>query len=131
MAAGLLPGRGAMAGALMTAVGMLAAGLLGAPALGYAQETHTVRKLMAEHPRIYQNYKSARMDHVLIFYTTTLEQRKAQAAPPQDRTILTKAEIHGGEVAFRTTAVLPLMQLGLAFLLALMKPLSPAIGRPP
>lgn len=108
--------------AVLSAAGMLMAGLLAAPALGYAQETHAVRKLMPEHPEIYQEYKSTRVDHVLSYYTTTLDAVKAANASVGDKTILREAETHGCAVAWRMTAVVPALQVAVILCLMLFRP---------
>jgi hypothetical protein len=128
----------------MGGAGMLCAGLLGGPGIGFNQDTHAARQLMAEHPEIYKRYEAAAPDTFLIFQTTGLDGAKvgvlddngadlakanpndpnaatlqawwatAKTTADEDRPIVTEAELHGSKMALRITAVIPVIQ---AFLL--------------
>jgi MFS family permease len=130
---------GAMGGA-----GMLCAGLLGGPGIGFNQDTHAARKLMAEHPEVYKRYEAETPNSFLFFQTTGLDGSKvgvlddngadlakanptapgianlqswwatAKTTADQDKPIVTDAELHGSKMALRITAVIPIIQ---AFLL--------------
>lgn len=60
------PRAGALAIGLMGGVGMLSAGLIGAPAIGYKQDYYASKKLESESKEIYDRY-SAKDEHGLFF----------------------------------------------------------------
>jgi MFS family permease len=64
------PKGGAITIGAMGASGMLCAGLLGGPGIGYNQDTHATRQLITEHPDVYQRYKSDTEDTFLFFFKT-------------------------------------------------------------
>jgi MFS family permease len=138
------PKGGAINIGAMGGVGMLCAGLLGGPGIGFNQDTHATEHLVAEHPDVYQRYKAEAPDTFLILQTTGLDGAKvgvlndngadlaranqqdpniaklsawwagAKATAATDQPIVTDAILHGGKMALRITAVVPAMQ---AFLL--------------
>jgi MFS family permease len=138
------PKGGAITIGAMGGAGMLCAGLLGGPGIGFNQDSHAASQLMAEHPEVYQRYKAEAPDTFLFFQTTGLDGAKvgvlddngqdlsqANQSDPylaklsawwatgkttaeEDRPIVTAAELHGSKMALRITAVIPVIQ---AFLL--------------
>jgi MFS family permease len=138
------PKGGAITIGAMGGAGMLCAGLLGGPGIGFDQDTHAARQLMAEHPDVYKRYQAEAPNTFLFFQTTGLDGAKvgvldddgkdlakqnqsdpniaklsawwatAKATAAEDKPIVTNAELHGSKMALRITAVIPLMQ---AFLL--------------
>jgi MFS family permease len=138
------PRGGAINIGAMGGVGMLCAGLLGGPGIGFNQDTHATRKLMAEHPGVYQRYRAEAPNTFLFFETTGLDGAKvgvlndsgadlaranqqdpniaklsawwagARATAAADQPIITEATLHGSKMALRITAVIPAIQ---AFLL--------------
>ncbi len=67
----LFPKGGAITIGAMGGAGMLCAGLLGGPGIGYNQDTHATRQLMAEHPDVYKRYAADAPDTFFYFFTTT------------------------------------------------------------
>jgi MFS family permease len=134
------PKGGAINIGAMGGVGMLCAGLLGGPGIGYNQDTHATRKLLAEHPEVYHRYRADAPNSFLFFQTTGLDGAKvgvlndngadlaranqqdpniaklsawwagAKATAAADQPIVTDATLHGGKMALRITAAIPAMQ---------------------
>jgi hypothetical protein len=139
----LFPKGGAITIGAMGGAGMLCAGLLGGPGIGYNQDTHATRQLMAEHPEVFQRYKADNEDTFFFFKTQGLDGAKvgvlddngqdlakanqsdpniaklsawwagAKATAAQDGPIVTAAELHGSKMAMRITAVIPVVQAAL------------------
>ncbi len=140
VASGRFPNGGAITLGAMGGVGMLCAGLLGAPGIAFNQDTHATRKLMAEHPDVIKRYQGDAPNTFLNSRTTGLDAAKlrvladngadlaradqqdprilnltawwagAKTAAAADRPILTDAMLHGGQVAMRVTAIIPAAQ---------------------
>jgi MFS family permease len=64
------PKGGAITIGAMGAAGMLSAGLLGGPGIGYDQDTHATRQLQAEHPDVYARYKADAPDTFFYVFKT-------------------------------------------------------------
>ncbi len=73
------PKGGAITIGAMGGAGMLCAGLLGGPGIGFNQDTHATRQLMAEHPDVYKRYQADAPDSFLFFQTTGLDGAKVGA----------------------------------------------------
>jgi hypothetical protein len=134
------PKGGAITIGAMGGAGMLCAGLLGGPGIGFDQDTYATRELMAEHPDVYKRYQAEAPNTFLFFQTTGLDGAKvgvldddgkdlakqnqsdpniaklsawwatAKTTASQDKPIVTNAELHGSKMALRITAVLPVIQ---------------------
>jgi MFS family permease len=134
------PKGGAISIGAMGGAGMLCAGLLGGPGIGFDQDAHAARELVAEHPDVYKRYQAEAPNTFLFFQTTGLDGAKvgvldddgkdlakqdqsdpniaklsawwatAKTTAAQDKPIVTDAELHGSKMALRITAVLPVMQ---------------------
>ncbi|HUD48652.1 MAG TPA: MFS transporter [Candidatus Baltobacteraceae bacterium] len=138
------PKGGAITIGAMGGAGMLCAGLLGGPGIGFNQDNHAATKLLSENPEVFKRYQAEAPNTFLFFQTTGLDGSKvgvlddngadlakqnqsdpniaklsawwagAKATAAQDAPIVTAAELHGSKMAMRITAVIPLFQ---AFLL--------------
>jgi MFS family permease len=131
------PKGGAITIGAMGGVGMLCAGLLGGPGIGYNQDSNAADALTKDHPQVYERYKASAPNSFLMFKTTGLDGAKvgvlddngqglagtdantaalsawwasAKATAAEDKPIVTAAELHGDRMAMRTTAVLPIVQ---------------------
>jgi MFS family permease len=132
------PKGGAITIGAMGSAAMLCAGLFGGPGIGYNQDNNTTKKLMAEHPQVFERYKAdAPVSFLGIFKTPALDGAKLgvlndngkeleQTAPAnsplaawwatakttaaEDKPILTAADLHGDKMAMRITAGLPVFQ---------------------
>jgi len=137
------PKGGAITMGAMGGAGMLCAGLLGGPGIGFNQDAHSARLLQAEHSDVYKRYQAEAPNTFLFFQTTGLDGAKvgvldddgkdlakqnqtdpnvaklsawwatAKATAAQDKPIITSAELHGSKMALRITAIFPLVQAAL------------------
>ncbi|HEV7924084.1 MAG TPA: MFS transporter [Verrucomicrobiae bacterium] len=70
------PKGGAITIGAMGGAGMLCAGLLGGPGIGYNQDSNAADKLTKEHPQVYERYKASAPNSFLMFTTTGLDGAK-------------------------------------------------------
>ena len=138
------PKGGAITMGAMGGAGMLCAGLLGGPGIGFNQDSHTAQQLETEHPEVFKRYAAEAPKPFLFFQTTGLDGAKvgvldddgkdlakqnqsdpniaklsawwaaAKTTAAEDKPIVTAAELHGSKMALRITARIPIIQ---AFLL--------------
>tara|TARA_R110002096_G_scaffold17196_2_gene59438 strand:- start:18083 stop:19537 length:1455 start_codon:yes stop_codon:yes gene_type:complete len=124
------PRGGALTLGAIGGIGMLSAGLLGGPGIGYKQDHFASEFLQEEHPAVYQEYVSDGKEGFLLFPEISgldgakvgalLEKNPAElsATETKQRAILEEASIRGGQSAFRWTALVPLtMALGYLLLI--------------
>ena len=124
------PRGGALTLGAIGGIGMLSAGLLGGPGIGYKQDYFATEFLHENHPAVYQEYVSDSKQGFLMFPEISgldgakvgalLDKNPAElsAAETEERAILVEASIRGGQSAFRWTALVPLtMALGYLLLL--------------
>ena len=75
------PRTGAIAMSIMGGIGMMSAGLIGGPGLGYAKDRFTAEHLMATAPAVYEQYKAPAPSRFLFLAETTgLDGTKLAAA---------------------------------------------------
>ena len=65
------PRTGAIAMSIMGGIGMMSAGLLGGPGLGYAKDRFTAEHLQQNSPALYEQYKAASSSKFLFFNEVT------------------------------------------------------------
>ncbi|HEY3860981.1 MAG TPA: MFS transporter [Verrucomicrobiae bacterium] len=70
------PKGGAVTIGAMGGAGMLCAGLLGGPGIGFNQDSHASSMLQQQHPQVYERYKAAAPNSFLMFQTTGLDGAK-------------------------------------------------------
>jgi MFS family permease len=70
------PRGGALTLGAIGGCGMLSAGLLGAPGIGFKQDSYSASKLKEENSAIYYRYAADKPNHFLTFTTTGLDGRK-------------------------------------------------------
>jgi len=139
------PKGGAITIGAMGGAGMLCAGLLGGPGIGFNQDTHATAKLNAENPAVYERYKADAPDTFFIFHTTGLDGAKvgvlqnngqdidtdpnlaglktwwstAKNTAATDGPLVADAEMHGDRAALQITSIIPAIQavilLGILF----------------
>ena len=114
------PRGGALTLGAVGGIGMLSAGLLGGPGIGYKQDYFASEFIQEEHPAIYQEYVSdskqgflffgeiAGMDGAKVGALLEKDPAELSAAESEERAILQTASIRGGQSAFRWTALVPL-----------------------
>src|SRR5687768_5657780 len=95
------PRTGAVAMSIMGGIGMMSAGLLGGPGLGYAKDRFTAEHLQATSPAIYEQYKAPTpskflfLDEVHGLDGTKLSQAQTAANRTPDQKIAADASIVG------------------------------------
>jgi MFS family permease len=109
------PKGGAITIGCIGGVGMLSAGLLGGPGIGYKQDYFASTYLQENDPELYEKYKSESEDGFLMFPKiqgldgTKVGEIRDKAA--EDRTVeeqaVGMADLHGGRMALRYTALIP------------------------
>ena len=110
------PRTGAVAMSIMGGIGMMSAGLLGGPGLGYAKDRFTAEHLNATSPAIYEQYKAPTpskflfLDEVHGLDGTKLSQAqtaKAGAKTPEQQTVV-EASIIGDRETLKADSYIPL-----------------------
>ncbi|HEX3799167.1 MAG TPA: MFS transporter [Verrucomicrobiae bacterium] len=128
------PKGGAITIGVMGGIGMLSAGLLGGPGIGYNQDYVASRQLKEQAPEVYAQYKSESYNKFLFFpeiqgldgAKVGAVRDKAQAAPTPGQPNLTPAEqqvhdadLYGGRMALRMTAGIP-ATMAISFLIMIL-----------
>lgn len=123
------PRGGALTLGAVGGVGMLSAGLLGGPGIGYLQDRHASQDLQANAPAVYDEYKAEGTNRFLFFAPVQgLDGSKAgpvmekakdfSITLPPDEQAVRDASFHGGQTALRITAAIPVfMALGFLYLI--------------
>ncbi len=115
------PRGGALTMGTIGGIGMLSAGLLGGPGIGYKQDYFAAQYLEQEAPALYAEYKAEDSSKFLFFPVVQgldgtkvgeLKDRLAQpggadSAAESDNPVL-EAELYGGRMALKWTAIIPL-----------------------
>jgi MFS family permease len=107
------PRTGAVAMSIMGGIGMMSAGLLGGPGLGYAKDRFTAEHLSATAPAIYEQYKAPTPSRFLFLAevhgldgTKLSEAQTAAARTPEQRTVA-EASIVGDRETLKADAYIP------------------------
>ena len=97
------------------AAGVLSAGLLGTPGIGYIQDYYSSDKLSKEAPTLHEQYAAPEPKRFLIFPETTALDGK-RVVPLMEKAELTSDEkqvreavIYGGRMSLKWTALVPAM----------------------
>jgi MFS family permease len=107
------PRTGAIAMSIMGGIGMMSAGLLGGPGLGYAKDRFTAEHLMTTSPAIYEQYKAPApsrflfLDEVTGLDGTKLSQAQKAAPRTPDQQIVADASIVGDRQTLKADAFIP------------------------
>jgi hypothetical protein len=109
------PKGGAITIGAMGGIGMLSAGLLGGPGIGYNQDYFASKDLREKAPTVYDEYKSPSKNHFLVFPEIQgLDGSKVGAvrAKPADQRSAPENQVHdadlfGGRMALKMTAAVP------------------------
>ena len=123
------PKGGALTLGAVGGVGMLSAGLLGGPGIGYLQDRHASQNLQANAPAVYEEYK-AQGTNSFLFFAPVQGLDGSKAGPvmekakdfsielPPDEQAVRDASFHGGQTALKITAAIPVfMALGFLYLI--------------
>ncbi len=123
------PKGGALTLGAVGGVGMLSAGLLGGPGIGYLQDSYASQDLQEQAPAVYEEYKAEGTNRFLFFPAVQgLDGSKAgpvmekakdfSITLPPDEQAVRDASFYGGQSALKATALVPaFMALGFLFLL--------------
>ena len=107
------PRTGAVAMSIMGGIGMMSAGLLGGPGLGYAKDRFTAEHLQATAPAIYEQYKAPTASRFLFLEEvhgldgTKLSEAQTAAAKTPEQKIVAEASIIGDRETLKADCVHP------------------------
>ena len=107
------PRTGAIAMSIMGGIGMMSAGLLGGPGLGYAKDRFTVEHLQATNAPVYEANKAAKpgsflfLDPVTGLDGTKLAEAQTAKEKTPDQKILADASIIGDRKTLKADAYIP------------------------
>src|SRR5687767_5012815 len=119
------PRTGAVAMSIMGGIGMMSAGLLGGPGLGYAKDRFTAQHLQATAPAVYEQYKAPVPSRFLFLDEATgLDGSKlsvAQTAKGRtpDQQVVAEASIIGDRETLKADAYIPAVMAVIYLLLFL------------
>jgi hypothetical protein len=119
------PRTGAIAMSIMGGIGMMSAGLLGGPGLGYAKDRFTAEHLASTAPAVYEQYKAATPSRFLFLDEVTgLDGTKlsiAQTAPVKtpDQKAVVDASIIGDRKTLQADSFIPAAMAAIYLLLFL------------
>jgi MFS family permease len=107
------PRTGAIAMSIMGGIGMMSAGLLGGPGLGYAKDRFTAEHLMTTAPGVYEQYKAPVPSRFLFLAETTgldgtmLSAAQMAATKTPEQQIVSEASIAGDRETLKADAFIP------------------------
>ncbi|MGH9370091.1 MAG: MFS transporter [Vicinamibacterales bacterium] len=107
------PRTGAIAMSIMGGIGMMSAGLLGGPGLGYAKDRFTAEHLMATAPAIYEQYQAPApsrflfLDEVTGLDGTKLSEAQTAATKTPEQRLVAEASIVGDRETLKADAFIP------------------------
>jgi hypothetical protein len=137
------PRTGAIAMSIMGGIGMMSAGLIGGPGLGYAKDRFTAEHLMTTAPAVYEQYKAPVPSRFLFLAETTgldgtkLSEAQTAAAKTPEQQMVADASIVGDRETLKADAFIPTVMAVIYLLLLLYfkaiggyKPVHIDAGRP-
>jgi len=118
------PRSGAVAMSIMGGVGMLSAGLIGGPGLGYAKDRFTTEALQKDAPAVYASAKSS-SESTYLFLTPVIAvdgakleaAKNAGAKRTPDQQAIVKANQAGDRATLKADSYIPLTMAGIYLLL--------------
>jgi len=117
------PRTGAIAMSIMGGIGMMSAGLIGGPGLGYAKDRFTTEHLTATAPALYEQYKSTTPSKFLFLDkvsgldgTKLSEAQTAVAKTPEQKTVV-EASIIGDRKTLKADSFIPITMATIYLLL--------------
>jgi hypothetical protein len=119
------PRTGAVAMSIMGGIGMMSAGLMGGPGLGYAKDRFTAEHLMATSPAIYEQYKAPVPSKFLFLEEVTgldgtkLSEAQTAATKTPEQQIVAEASIIGDRETLKADAFIPAAMAAIYVLLFL------------
>jgi len=124
------PRGGALTLGAIGGAGMLSAGILGGPGIGYMQDRYASSYLEEQSPALYEEYKAENSNSFLVFDEVNgldgskvgpilgTKQNDPDSLSDDENTVV-DSSLHGGQKALRTTAALP-ATMAACFLLLLL-----------
>ncbi len=121
------PRTGAIAISIMGGIGMMAAGLIGTPGLGYFKDRYTAQELQTQDAELYAKVRSSEPKSFLFFEATTpvdgkiLADALATASPKRDhdQRAIADASVVGDRRTLQIDALIPLAMAAIFVLLAI------------
>jgi MFS family permease len=119
------PRTGAVAMSIMGGIGMMSAGLLGGPGLGYAKDRFTAEHLQATSPAIYEQYKAPTASRFLFLEEvhgldgTKLSEAQTAAVKTPEQKIVADASIIGDRETLKADSFIPAVMAAVYLLLFL------------
>jgi MFS family permease len=119
------PRTGAVAMSIMGGIGMMSAGLIGGPGLGYAKDRFTAEHLQATAPAVYEQYKAPTpsrflfLDEVTGLDGTKLSAAQTAATKTPEQKIVADASILGDRQTLVADAFIPMVMAVIYLLLLL------------
>lgn len=116
------PRTGAVAISIMGGIGMLSAGLIGGPGLGYAKDRFAAQELQSKNPAVYEQVKAQAPSKFLSFEGVQAidgtKLAEAQAAKPRtpEQEAIVSASIQGDRETLNADSVIP-MAMAIIYLL--------------
>jgi MFS family permease len=119
------PRTGAIAMSIMGGIGMMSAGLIGGPGLGYAKDRFTAEHLIATAPAVYEQYKAPAPSRFLFLAETTgldgtkLSAAQTATAKTPEQQMVADASIVGDRETLKADAFIPAV-MAIIYLLLLL-----------
>ena len=119
------PRTGAIAMSIMGGIGMMSAGLLGGPGLGYAKDRFTTEHLTATNPALYEQYKAPTSSKFLFLKEVTgldgtkLSEAQHAVTKTPDQKAVADASIIGDRKTLKADSYIPAAMAGIFLLLFL------------
>ncbi len=116
------PRTGAIAMSIMGGIGMMSAGLLGGPGLGYAKDRFTAEHLTATAPAVYEQYKAQVpssflfLDEVTGLDGTKLSEAQTAAVKTPEQRMVAEASILGDRETLKADSYIP-VAMGIIYVL--------------
>jgi MFS family permease len=117
------PRTGAIAMSIMGGIGMMSAGLLGGPGLGYAKDRFTTEHLTASNPAVYEQYKAATpskflfLNEVTALNGTKLSEAQTATTKTPDQKAVVDASIVGDRKTLKADSFIPATMAAIYLLL--------------
>ena len=117
------PRGGALTMGVMGGIGMMSAGLLGGPGIGYDQDAYVANTFQAAQPEVYEKYKSSQSKTFPLAKAVSgfdgiklgeISAKKPEELTADEKSVL-DANLSSGKYALRTTAWIPAI-MGLCYL---------------
>jgi MFS family permease len=119
------PRTGAIAMSIMGGIGMMSAGLIGGPGLGYAKDRFTSEQLASTNPALYEQYKAPNESGFLVFKkvqgldgTKLAEAQNAKPRTPDQQAVV-DASIKGDRKTLKADSFIPAAMAAIYLLILL------------